>query len=340
MDIEIPQRLHPYSQLPGTYFMLPGTPFRLQIFPALIKVDDLSQATPITMIKLDVEGPVADFTVQQDLERGFIVVWGKSKKGYFRYKIVGAHDGASMLISIEKQNINLSCEGELTLHSQTSNQYILARTHSTEFIPYAPSNDVDRLFLGNTKSQDWSLMRRRLDLTQILPLWHRLGQLVPSKHSDSIETSSFLDMFLANFDFGMSPRLVDTDYQGIVTTKIEGSPLQILTQGAELIRSKFLQVRSDQVHILPELSPEFHCGRFLNVACESLGKIDLEWSKKAIRRAVFLATNTGDVVFIFYNSKTRCRLRTSHKDSGIEYTSGHKLSVIAGTSYWLDNFEK
>lgn len=348
MHFEIAERLRPYSHLPGTYFMLPGSALRLQVFPALIKVDDLSGSTPkhIGNIILEIQGPVDDFTVQQDLEKGVIVVWGKSKKGFFRYRISALTNG--MMLEFEKGIMAMKSEGEWSLHKNDA-QYVFGSASKAGNSFVLPV--VERLSLGNHKSQDWTLMQRRQKFEEILPIWHRLGQLVP-KHEGSSRLlqqcrdaiggnapekiiESFREVFLAGFDFGLSPRLCDTDHQGIFQDcKPTGSALQLLSEGADLIRSLFVRFDGDKIKLLPALPTEFHCGRFLS---ESLS---VEWTKKDLRRVVFNAKDNKQITFAFSRGNTHCRLRTSNKDSGIKYVSGDKLDVVAGTPYWFDNFQK
>jgi hypothetical protein len=368
MHIEIAERLHPYSHLPGAYFVLPGSSLRLQIFPSLIRVDDLSGSVPkqLCVVSLNAKGPVVDFTAQQDLERGEIVVWGKSKVGYFRYKI--RSNGNGFIIAMQKapnDGIVLASEGEWSIHSdvlaKAGTSHLVGAKSAIAVESFAVPSDIERLTLGNSKAQDWSLMRRRVSLDEILPLWHRLGQMVPKLHAERASgTAELLDkcreaiaggypdkilapfeaLFLAGFDTGLSPRLQDTEHQGIVpqTKSIVGSPLQLLTDGAAIIRSLFIQADAKGVRILPALPPEFHCGRFLGLKCPGYGKFDIEWTKKAIRRVVFSATETRQVVFTFSQDITGCRLRTSYKDPGVKCASGVPIAITAGTVYWFDNF--
>jgi hypothetical protein len=210
------------------------------------------------------------------------------------------------------------------------------------------------------------LVQRRLDLTEILPLWLRLGQWVPhsisdqipwtgtaslltkcqeaiaSKHPERISTP-LLNLFRAGFRGILSPRLVDDQHQGIpvvpLDTKSKLSPLVLLKSGAALIRSLFIQQRDHTIQILPALPPEFHCGRFVDVRCDG-GMLNLEWSKKTIRRMVFRADRSGTVTFGFQSELKQFRLRRSMRDRGMVILCGSSFPVVEGESYLLDRFER
>lgn len=329
--------------------MLPGTTLRFQVFPALFRVHDLSEKEPVLLSEnyLNVVGPVKDFTVEQDLEHAVIRVWGHTKSGYMRYKIIPNEQTNSFQVSIEKQpedGLGWSVD-----HSQPSQSFV------------APS--TARLSLGLHKAQDCTLLRRRCDMAEIFPLWFRLGQITPKRTSkcypegtlallencrDAIARcarleilSAFRNLFLAGFSAGLSPRLNDEQYQGFSLPPVvdEQSPLVLLTEGAQLIQSLFLQSNSDSVDILPVLPPEFHSGRILGVTCP-FGEIDLEWSKKTIRRMIFRVTTTQQIQFRFQKEIARFRLRESPQDRGLILLASKPTILEAGRHYFLDRFEK
>ncbi|QLH35365.1 MAG: hypothetical protein HWD61_03745 [Parachlamydiaceae bacterium] len=100
-----------------------------------------------------------------------IQIWGKSSQGYFRYNIRSAENPWEISIEIEKgltdwKPAPLPSFSSFKIHS-------FASPSSSCFF-----NWIDRLSLGNHKSQDWDMVKRRGDLTEILPVWLRLGQIV------------------------------------------------------------------------------------------------------------------------------------------------------------------
>lgn len=348
MRIKIAERLHPFSHEPGTCFVLPGTTLRFQVFPAFVRIHDLSQKESVLVSEthFDVRGPVKDFTIEQDLEHAVIRVWGHTTLGFMRYKFI-PNSRSTFQLSIEKQP-----EGGLGWQVNT------AESDQPMMVP-----STARLSLGLHKAQDWTLLRRRCDMAEIFPSWFRLGQLTPlvsSKHypegtmallencRDAIIRCARLDvlpafrnLFLAGFSGGLSPRLTDDQHQGFLLPPAlkEQSPLPLLSEGAHLIQSLFVQTKSDSVDILPVLPPDFHSGRILGVKC-SIGEIDLEWSKKTIRRLILRAKSTQQIKLNFQKEIARFRLRQSLQDRGHVFPVSSSIHLEIGRDYFLDRFEK
>lgn len=345
MYIKIAERLHPFSHTPGTYCILPRSTLRLQIFPARLIVHDLSESVPklLAEVAVPIKGSVKEFTVELDLEKGNIHVWGKDKQGYFRYRILPSQHPLQITLQIEKglSSWNAS-SGEASCNIQFT-------------APTKPSLPIllDRLSFGNHKSQDWDRVKRRGDLTEILPAWLRLGQLVPlpknvsyegtaallnvCKNATKMEAySSFENLFNAAFEGLLSPRLADEQHQGFELTAAprDLSPLVILTEGAKIIRSFFIHYERNDIFVLPHLPPQFHYGRFLQVQCGSLGDLDFEWTKKMIRRMVFHAKTEETIKFHFPKEIQRYRL------NGKIYPVETAVDVQKGQMYAFDRFQK
>lgn len=375
MHIEIAERLHPYSHRPGIFVLLPGSSLRLQIFPAMIKVDDLKGPSPVSVAALsfDIQGPLDDFTVVQDLEKGHIRVWGRAENGYFRYRIRALSGNQGISISIEKtpqQGIMCGCQGLWQLEGGTparqddllaiAPQMVGSHIDALHQMPM-----IDRLSLGNHKAQDWELVCRRENFAEIFPLWQRLGQLIPcAKQLEITANKGLLDecrqlldknkpenvlpqfrrLFLVAFEGILSPRSSDTDFHGIALPAFDSSaqlsPLQILIEGSRLISSLFIREAGHNIHLLPMLPPEFHCGRFINFICRDGSRLSLEWTKKALRRVVFTAAQSQTMAFSFSKGERQCRLRNSFVDQGCIYRNEELLDVVAGENYWFDNFKR
>ena len=367
--IKIAERLRPFSHESGVFVLLPGSSFRLQVFPQGIVVEDLLGPVPLLLanIEIPITGPVREFTVQQDLEKGCVRIWGFENQGFFRYELYSTTDCQGILFHLQKGR------GEAPLVSGKWSLAYISQNNQQIFI--GPSNEdvsskkpynvplIERLSLGNNKAQDWSLIHRRKQMEEILPLWHRLGQLIPlscqndsalgaslfGKSRDALlslnrqEAFSFLhDLFSAGFEGALSPRLIDQERQGIFSGPLSSadSPLYLLTEGARFIRSLFIQEHHSLVSLFPKLPSEFHCGRFINVPCGNGGVLNMEWTKKAPRRISFVAGTDQNIAFLFPRDQVRCRFRTSPVDKGIVYQSGSPMQVSAKQTYWLDNFQK
>src|SRR5262245_58221131 len=104
MDIEIAERLHPFTTRPGTPFLLPLSSYRVRVYPTLVAIDDMSGPLPkeTATIRWEVTGPVEGFTVVQELERCEIKVFGQAKEGFFRYTLSSPASGKGVVLSIER----------------------------------------------------------------------------------------------------------------------------------------------------------------------------------------------------------------------------------------------
>jgi hypothetical protein len=348
MRIKIAQRFYPFSHVPGTECLLPGSPVLLRVFPARLEVYNASSWPEkfIGSVSFPVGGVVERFTVQQDLEHSCVKVWGHCPEGYFCYRVVANVPGPTLIYekqpeSWKKENFEFDLDYPQELHDKGK-----------------------RLSLGNHKKQDWELISRRCDLTEILPIWLRLSDSIPivedfieegvcslfSQAEDIIAKKNVLDvvsifkkLFLSGFHGIMVPRLDDDQYQGIVNSgevETETSPLQVLSRGAELIEKLFIQLNGNVINILPVLASEFHCGRFTGILCGDQGSLDMEWSKKLIKKVIFHAAKESVLKLRFQKGVKTFRLRESIKDKGVRVSCGSDIEISTGKTYFLDNFQK
>lgn len=326
--ITIGERLRPFSHVRGTKCLIPGTTFFVEVFPALVRFYDLKEKKPeyIKEVAWEIEGPLDQFIVFQDLERNCVTVVA-NRKTY--------HLLPSLEISSKK-------------HPEGSND-----------------SSKERLSLGSHKKQEWEVIYKREDFRTIFPLWFRLGNLlkfptlkekgkgifsvldecqekIDANHPEHI-LPIFRKLFLVGFSGMLVPRLHDEEYQGISLPNQEDpqiSPLYLLSEGARLIRSLFFKAKSNQLFLLPSLPPEFFAGRMLHLSCLPFGKISLEWNKKSIKKAVFHASQSGILHFHLHPSLITFRVRTSLQDRGIRLSNGEGLEIKSNSVYLLDHFEK
>lgn len=366
MNISIATRLKPFSHSPGVFCILPGSKYRLQIFPTLIRVEDLLGPFPhpVAQIAIGFEGPINDFTVLEDLEKGRIRVWGKTAQGYMRYSIVTASNDGIAIISEKMPIQGWKCSGEWKLLHQQENMDVFGRNPLIDLSTFiAPPSDC--LSLGSHKSQEWEMIHRRRDLAEIFPIWMRLGQLIPPVASLSSEGTgtllfecqqhisakekelvlpSFERLYMAAFEGILSPRFNDDQHQGFnlkpVDMTSKTSPLALLSQGAQLIRSLFIQTQETNIQILPVLPSQFHCGRLINNRIPQIGSLDFEWSKKVIRRMLLKSEQEAELSFSFQKEIKRYRLRESLMDKGKIIDPNSPIPIKKGQQYLFDNFER
>lgn len=326
MRIAIKTRLRPFCHLPGTTCMVPWSPWKVKIFPTLLKFHHMIEGRALE-VQLQWKGPIFDFTAELDLEKGAVVVFGHTTEGYRRAEIFMAAEGLMLALDKKKTVID---PGSLL-----------------------PKHPLERLSLGNHKALDWELVRRRKDLTEILPIWHHLGQMVSYTHAEKVGTAAllqpyektvveyaFLKLFMVGFEGIMVPRLSDSDHQGIIEEgEFFHSPLILLTEGAKLIRSFFFQETSTSLAFLPCLSPAWHAGRFVNLRTSIGDTLDFEWSKKLLRRVVIRANSSREVKIILQKPLASFRLRKSYKEKGSRWFTEQLLTLEKGQTLDLDRFE-
>jgi hypothetical protein len=352
MLISIAERFRPFSKHPGVACLLPLSRLRLQIYPAYIKVFDLSHAEPLLKneFSLPIQGPVKDFTVMQDLEKGCLKVWGESKDGFFRYRVHAANTSEGITFIPEKTPMPHLFDALPTAAQQI------------ESFPSLPG--LERLSFGVAKKADWTLVQRRLDLEEILPYWFRLGQLTPEvdNHSEGMASmlrtieeaiaakdainlsASFKNLYLGGFDGLLSCHLKDINHQGFMLPDVPNgsrcSPLLLLTKGAQLIKRMLVMTsNSERIDILPCLIPELHAGRFCNASLGEIGWLDLEWSKKQTRRMAFFSAKKQTLNFHFQSRLKSFRLRKAEAKGFSLQNCGDAIEFESDSTYYLDCFK-
>src|SRR5262249_35752829 len=135
--------------------------------------------------------PLHKFTIIQDLERCEVRVFGMSPLGFFRYRLTALSENRGLLIKVEKtpsQRVPMSGKGEWLLDGE-----VIAPQRIDSIQTFSPP-ELERLSLGNHRAQDLDLIRRRKDLSEILPIWHRLGQMVVFPHHKCLDGSEPSDL--------------------------------------------------------------------------------------------------------------------------------------------------
>lgn len=367
MKISIAERLRPFCHLPGTSVILPGWGCQVQIFPCLIRLYHLKKSLPLllTEINLDLKGPIQQFTICNDLEKGRLTVSGKTADGWMRYHLISSRQNEGIRLFVERAPVN-----GFSIHQ--GNKSIILRDkewldlleQDNFFEPFQISV-CDRLSLGNNKAQDWELIKRRLDLAEIFPILHRLGQIIPTMPITHVRegTLSLLEdcrqnltsetpvkgeerwnkFLLGCFNSLLVPRLEDDDYQGLNVDQplisLDISPLVILSEGARLIRKLFVQQDKDQVWILPHVFPSLHCGRLIDVPLVGGGHLSLEWTKKAIRRLILYAGQDQEISLHFRSNVKNYRLRQHDQEKGERKNCNTPLFLKKNCHYLFDNFQ-
>lgn len=307
MRIVIKQKLRPFSHRFGVRCLIPYTTWEAQVFPAKAFLRDLCSDKKVE-IDLPFGGAFEGFTVLQDLERGRIEVFSKKKK-----RVYLEPDSHPMLQSV----------------------------------PLEPSSR--RLSLGVHKKQDWEGIAKRGDLAEIFPFWLRLAEVIPHHPlpKKSVGTMHLLDegnfehFFQAGFVGMLSPRLIDENYLGLLEEeKIPDtvSPIGLIHLGAKQIESLFFCQKGEQIHLLPALPPAFHAGRFVHLRTDAGDRIDIEWSKKTLKKVVIYPAKQRAVHMHLQKKLKTFRIRTDLRKRGVVHPVQEPLALEPHKVLYCDRF--
>lgn len=281
--ITIAARLRPFSHSSGAQCVIPGTDAVLTATPDLLKIGHLE-------IPLGNHPFLRDFTLQQDLERNCVWIFGKD----FRIKIIARQDGFEMESGKEKKFF-------------------------PETVRFYLPKEVERLSLGSNKSQDWDLVTRRMDFKEILPVLFFLGQKIFPAPTTMLSLS-MEEFYRSSFHHMLVPR------------KIEENRLR---EGFLYVRSLFFSENGSRLTLLP--NNPFPEGRMLNIQAE-IGSLDIEWTKRRLRRAVLRVRETGSIFFDLAKEIRSFRTKTSQHEKGVLHNVNDPLFVEKGMTVFLDRF--
>ena len=307
--IKLAHRLIPFSHQSKSSCLIPNSQWSVEIAPTLLIFTDLWKQKKIE-IKMGAQGPIYDFTVQQEIEKGKVVVFMKTAKGYVRYSIFRQAD--EIVLRVEKApraGIHIDFK-KVTQSYKAKTELEITKVKSIE-----PPQSSAQLFLGCTKAQDANNIKKRGDLKEILPFLLAVCQRVPEfewddpmpkggmydllkqlkKEEGEIE---WLNLFNAAFESIFSPRTQDTDYQGLVQSECEETIVPLLLELKSLIINMFVKIDKSTVHFLPNLPKGFVSGKLKGVQAP-FGVIDIEWTKGQVRRIVVQATESKVLKLVF-----------------------------------------
>ena len=180
-----------------------------------------------------------------------------------------------------------------------------------------------RLHLGCHKAQDWLLMRRRSDMREFLPFWHRLGQNLPETvkgemidSKNRLEAQSWLlDQFRLRFE----------------GNSLNVHSLEWLKGSSAWIEKLFLHQEEETLFLLQTLPPQLHAGRLLGAELKGF-KIDMEWTKKEIRKLILYPSLDQELILKTSNFFKACRI------NGIKTSLNKKIKFKSGNRLIFDCF--
>jgi hypothetical protein len=268
-------------------------------------------------IPLNRTGPVREFTLQQDLEKGCVWVWGVSMEGRFRYRLE-------------------AFPGKL-------------RFGEAEFdVPgpvKEPSTILERISFGSHKALNWDNVGWRGDPKEILPVLYALSQWTPIVQTSRTAMFDLMDQSDENFLRAafysiLCPRLTDDLHLGLLPDEEipEGaSPYALITAAGTKLRARLIQQEGRRVH-LP--APQNLSGRMVNAGLDGIGRFDFEWRQGLVRRGVLRAEEDASLLLDLPKEIRTFRLRTALHERGKRIDASAEWSVEKERVYYLDRFEK
>ncbi len=316
--IKLSQKILPFSHKEGSKCIIPLSDYIVEAFPTLISL--IGPRGERFDLNLNIVGRVDNFTLEQNLDKNFVNVFGRSKDGCFCFKI-------------------FHCNSEITIEYKKNNCITIPATRSIE-----SKKSYEKLYLGVDKKLDWDLVIRRCNLAEIFQVLFLLGQKIPFATVDKCSSYENEDEFESLIRAGFSDILVPiSNYKrnlGIVLDDIPNtvSPLVRLKSAYLSIRRLFI-FEDDKIHILPNLFSQFHCGRLIDIELKNCC-IDFMWSKKKIKKIVIYPIKDSTFSFVFPKEISSFRLRTNHIDRGKTIQCDDKIILYKSKRYYLDKFQK
>ncbi|MBS0655835.1 MAG: hypothetical protein JSR46_08670 [Verrucomicrobia bacterium] len=351
-------RFRPFSHLPGAHMLLPGSWLSAQVFPSKIVISDYSLAEPVVCAEIVLEGfgLLERFTVIQDLEQGYIQVSGFSKSGFLRYQIIPLEGNKNFSLKFTK----IPSGGKYSLDTARTGKIDIEPLKTIQFLQQEgeplSQKERERLFLGCTKAQDWSLVCRRMDIREILPVWYWLAQSIPTIDAEAtlpqLEklthavherkmhelVQALTELFQLGFKDLLVPRLFDDSYLGLSTESTSCSPLLLLQKSWELIRECFFIELPGHLYILPNMPPQFHSGMLSRVVTKGGHTLTIEWTKQAVRRVWVEGGGSETMTFVFQKHLKHFRLRQGCATKTLPNCS--EIVLEKGKQLLFDHFEK
>ncbi len=196
LNICLYDHFKPFSNNVGTQCLVPFSHYTATLHPSFFLFEGRGEKAELD---LEIEGPVQDFTVQQNLDRGWTNVWGRTPNGKIDVRICALKDLMGLAIIFHKIpgkhlkiNFNSSSmqgcvfdrKGKMRPSSdsiETKDTFIIS-AEGLQKLPHCESKiyeEGERLSLGCHKKQDWEMISRRRDIREILPLMVRMAAVLP-----------------------------------------------------------------------------------------------------------------------------------------------------------------
>lgn len=353
MRIRIKDRFKIISHDLGESFLILNTAYFVRIYPGLLFFKDLDSDKDFKIF-IKFQGPVKNFTISQNLYNGNIEVNFHAKDGYVSYRIMMA--GNEVYLCFDK-----TAEKKLTVEFDKITQVVAKQRIFLPIERISMLRPPEYLSFGIYKKPDLSQIKKRENLQEILPfiflysqfyldvqyscclrkncLLKRLADEIQKKEKLKL-AESFINVFKFHFFGAFVPRMNDDEHQNICDyVDKEISPWCVFINLYSCVKSVFIEEASKKLFLLPCLPALFNHGFFVNIKISS-GQIDMRWSKKLLKKAIFKPSKDIELQLILHSMIKTFRVRTDARDKGKIYNNEDIIGFEKDKSYFLDNFKK
>lgn len=294
MKIEILEKFLPYVHGLRAECLLPGTCIG-------VKLDYPDLSIGSHTMRLPHISPVRGLTLQQDLEKGRVLVFAD----HFHLTLTALEEEIGVVLRLESKEI---IQKRLPYPSLQASSYV-----------------KERLSFGSNRAQDGEKAMRYLDLERILPWMYRLGQYHADKKAAFLPFNPHhLTEWGAYFQKEYTSLLMPCDPQK-----------EVLSALFHTIRSFFLEEKGLALHLL-SFCP-FASGRITDLST-SFGTISLEWRKSRLYRAILQVHSSRQVEFVLPSSIHSFQWRKGRKDKKNKHLIEEPFFLEEDNTYFLDHF--
>ncbi len=353
---------------PGVSVPFPMLQLVFIVYPSKIKIVDWRADQKVLMtLEFKYKTACQKFIVFYDLLKNKVEVQCHLEDNFAQFSMCYDDKEKHFTLSLDRFK-----EEYLSFEVKRPNKTNIIRRRLTKKKPLILFKDLDVkltkhtevLSLGCHKKQEIEKIFARKDLKEFLPLWFLWGQTSPVKSSNAQKEGTlvflgnlqekinnkehdafgpyFNNIISSSFSSMMVPYLEDFKHWGFHLPRLTSSrvsPWLILTELYKIIRQFFIHTKNSDIHILPHLPAELHCGKLVRVKEGSL-TFHLEWTKKLIRRMIVFASKNTTVFLHFQNNVKRFRVRTSREGAGKMYENNSEFVLKKNKNYFFDRFEK
>lgn len=353
MQIKIKDKFKIISHDIGSIFLIMNTSYYVKIYPGLLSFKDLDSNKTFN-IYLKFQGPVKNFTIVQNLFNGNIEVFFHIKDGYVSYSILTSEESTYLYFDrITTDKFKIEFNEELKISPKENIKLpinVISNSKPKEYLSF-----------GIYKKPDIYFIKKRENLNEIFPfiflysqfyldaqyncclrkncLLKEIDKAIQIKEKQNL-SETFLNVFKVHFFGSFIPRMNDEEYQNIISNiDKDFSPWCIFIRLYHSIKAMFIEETSNELFLLPCLIPDFNHGRALNLKI-SKGSIDLEWSKKLLKKVIFIPSCDCSFKIILQSQIKTFRIRENKNEKGKIFNNFDDIYFQKDKVYFLDKFKK